>query len=106
MPYFWHAEFESFINHLVAALPWLLGLGGTAAIIGYSRLGRALLSWSREQERANELSSELLQELALIKSSLGELTERLDATEHHLRSIAAGSPRRSALSEPRIPTPV
>ena len=106
----WRNEVLSFINHLAAALPWILGLAGAGALVGWSPLGRGLLGLRRAQERSNELIDDLAQQLATLQRSLAEVSERLEATEFHLRSLPVAPQRRRLPSaedaQPRNATPV
>jgi hypothetical protein len=109
MPDSWSPYLGSFLNYLMAALPWLVG-AGVFAVVGYaSPLGRALLRYLRDHRRDAELTEEMLLELQALRGTLGEVVERLDGTERLLNTAS-----RNQLSKPiveltdpdRIPTPV
>ena len=114
-PTFWQILFRdgllSLFNHAVAALPWLLGLGGVGALIGYSPLGKDLVGLRRARDRSNELLEDVTQQLAVLRRSLSDVSERLEATEFHMRAFTSGSlaprlPRGDDSPQERIATPV
>jgi len=100
-PTFWQILFRDgllgLLNHAVAALPWLLGLGGVGALVGYSPLGKGLLGLRRARDRTNELLEDVTEQLTVLRRSLSDVSERLEATEFHMRALTGGS------SAPRLP---
>ena len=64
MDSYWNSILLGFMNHLVAALPWILGLGAAAGLVGFSPLGRGILNSYREQRRANDLTADMSEQLA------------------------------------------
>jgi hypothetical protein len=114
-PTFWQSfirgELLGFLNHLVAALPWLLGLTGVGALVGYSPIGKGLLGLRRARDRTNELLADVAEQLGALRRSLTDVSERLEATEFHLRSLTNASPparlpRGDDSPRERITTPV
>ena len=109
MPHSWLPYFGSFLNYLMAALPWLLGAGAFAAIGYVSPVGRGLLRYLREHRHDAELTEEMLMELRSLRGTLGEVVERLDATEQRLNAPTGNPIPRpiKELADPdRTPTPV
>jgi hypothetical protein len=114
-PTFWQLLFRdellALLNHAVAALPWLLGLIGVAGLVGYSPLGKGLLGLRRARERSNELLEEVTEQLGALRRSVTDVSERLEATEFHMRSLTGGLsagrlPRGGEPPRERITTPV
>jgi len=114
-PTFWQLLFRNellaLLNHAVAALPWILGLGGVGALVGFSPLGRGLLGLGRARDRTNDVLQGVTEQLAALQRSLADVSERLEATEFHMRALTSGSPsarlaRAEELPRERITTPV
>ena len=70
----------------------LLTLAAGVAIVSLSPIGRGALAAiaARRQDRA--INEQLLAELEALRSTLGEVTERLDATERLLKTQADARP--------------
>ena len=97
---FWRNEGVGLVDALIRSIPGLVGIIGAAGVIGYSPLGRGLFGTRQARDRTNELLDGLGKDLKLLGGSLTDISDRLEATEHHLRSLEA---RRSL---PKHPTPV
>ena len=108
MPQPWLPYVGSFLNYLMAALPWLLGAGVFAAVAYASPLGRGLLRYLKEHERDAALTEDMLIELQSLRHTLGEVVERLDGTEQRLNAstpIVRSNSIKELKDPDRIPTP-
>ncbi|MBL8989717.1 MAG: hypothetical protein JNJ80_25835 [Gemmatimonadetes bacterium] len=90
--------------------PWILGAGAVAAVVSWSPLGRALLRYLQARRQDAAVNEQLLTELATLRQQLGEIVERLDATEQllldrNVRHLAAPPAPRELADTDRIPTP-
>ena len=92
----WHLQ-AVFFDRLAAALPWLLGGFALFGGIYLSPLGRSAIRYLRANKRDAAVSEAILAELIEQRGTLGEVIERLDATERELRSGRL-------LSTQRLPT--
>ena len=81
---YWFAFRNVFMEHVASSLPLILAIAAMAVIIGFSPFGRALVVYLREHKRDTALSEGILDELVELRRTLGEVTERLDATEQLL----------------------
>ena len=88
----WRNELLALLNHAVSALPWLLGLTGIGALVGYSPLGKGLLGLRRARDRSNELLEEVTEQLGQLRQTLSDVSERLEATEFQMRSLTSAPP--------------
>ena len=107
----WHLR-AVFFERLAAALPWLLGGLALFGAVYLSPLGRSAIRYLRANKRDAAVSESILAELIEQRGTLGEVIERLDATERELRSGRLPSTRQLPATpvpltpeEPRIPTP-
>lgn len=73
-----------FLNTSAAVLPWLLGGLVLLGAVSFSPLGRLWVGYLRERRRDSESLEALLGEMNGLRSVLGEVVERLDATERRL----------------------
>jgi len=73
-----------YAGRLLSYVPTLLALTAGVAIVSLSPLGRGLLRFLRERRRDALLNEQILDELVHLRTTLGEVTERLDATERLL----------------------
>lgn len=110
---YWTAFLNNVTDHLASSLPLILAMAAMAIAIGFSPFGRALVAFLREQKRDTALTEGILDELVELRRTLGEVTERLDATEQLLVQ-ARQTPLASGLVPPRpvdagdsgrVPTP-
>lgn len=76
--------FLGLLAQLLGYVPVLLALAAGIAIVSVSPLGRGLFRFLRERRRDALVNEQLLDELVQLRSTLGEVTERLDATERLL----------------------
>lgn len=94
------------LNSAMGMLPWLVGGLILIAAVSFSPLGRLWVGYLRDRRRDAEALDAMLAETSALRSVLGEVVERLDATE---RRLALGpptpQPRRNP-SEDGVRTPV
>ncbi|HSE52062.1 MAG TPA: hypothetical protein VLB00_07715 [Gemmatimonadales bacterium] len=94
------------LNSTVVMLPWLVGGLILIAAVSFSPLGRMFVGYLRDRRRDAEALEAMLAETGALRGVLGEVVERLDATE---RRLALGpptpQPRRNP-SEDAVRTPV
>ena len=94
------------LNSSVVMLPWLVGGLILIAAVSFSPLGRMFVGYLRDRHRDAEALEAMLAETSALRGVLGEVVERLDATE---RRLALGpptpQPRRNP-SEDSVRTPV
>ena len=94
------------LNSSVVMLPWLVGGLILIAAVSFSPLGRLFVGYLRDRRRDAEALEAMLAETSALRGVLGEVVERLDATE---RRLALGpptpTPRRNP-SEDSVRTPV
>jgi hypothetical protein len=94
------------LNTSMVVLPWLVGGLILIAAVSFSPLGRLWVGYLRDRRRDAEALEAMLAETSALRGVLGEVVERLDATE---RRLALGpptpQPRRTA-SEDGVRTPV
>ena len=97
-----------FLNTAVAVVPFILGGLVLIAAVSYSPLGRLWIGYLRQRKRDSEALEAMLDETAALRSVLGEVVERLDATERRLALGALPGPPRQqadiATTEIRTPT--
>jgi hypothetical protein len=97
-----------FAQQLLGYIPTLLVVATGVGIVSWSPLGRGLIRFLRERRRDGLVNEQLLDELVHLRTTLGEVTERLDATERLLALRGEAQPfRRLPPEEPRdrISTP-
>jgi hypothetical protein len=92
-----------FLNTAAAALPFLIGGLILLAAVSYSPLGRLLIGYLRERKRDSEALQAMLDETSALRGVLGEVVERLDATE---RRLALGALPPAGPSRSEIPTEI
>lgn len=92
-----------FFNTAAAVLPWLLAGLVLLGAVSFSPLGRLWIAYLRERHRDSEALDAMLSETSALRGMLGEVIERLDATE---RRLAAGQPASLPPVTDRITTPV
>ena len=94
------------LNSAMGMLPWLVGGLILIAAVSFSPLGRMFAGYLRDRRRDAEALESMLAETSALRGVLGEVVERLDATE---RRLALGpptpQPRRSP-GEDGVRTPV
>jgi len=97
-----------FLNTAAAVIPFLLGGLVLIAAVSYSPLGRLWIGYLRQRKRDSESLEAMLEETAALRGVLGEVVERLDATERRLALGALPVPPPSqaniATTEIRTPT--
>lgn len=97
-----------FLNTAAAVVPFLLGGLVLIAAVSYSPLGRLWIGYLRQRKRDSEALEAMLEETAELRGVLGEVVERLDATERRLALGALPMPPRNqadiATTEIRTPT--
>jgi hypothetical protein len=97
-----------FLNTAAAVIPFLLGGLVLIAAVSYSPLGRLWIGYLRQRKRDSEALEAMLEETAGLRAVLGEVVERLDATERRLALGALPSPTRNQAELPtteiRTPT--
>jgi hypothetical protein len=67
----------------ILAIIFIFG-GGTAIVLSFSPVGRALAARIRGEARPPQLDEELRAEVDLLRQDVAELQERLDFTERML----------------------
>lgn len=97
-----------FLNTAAAVVPFLLGGLVLIAAVSYSPLGRLWIGYLRQRKRDSEALEAMLEETAALRGVLGEVVERLDATERRLALGALPMPPRHQADIPtteiRTPT--
>jgi hypothetical protein len=96
-----------FLNTAAAVIPFLLGGLVLIAAVSYSPLGRLWIGYLRQRKRDSEALEAMLEETAGLRTVLGEVVERLDATERRLALGALPLPPRNHSDVPteiRTPT--
>jgi hypothetical protein len=80
------SDFLSYLGRLLlgTALPWGLGALAIAGALSLTPFGQGLIDYLRSRRRDTEALEAVLQELAELRTTLGEVVERLDATERRL----------------------
>lgn len=93
-----------FLSTAAAVLPWVLGGLVLVGAVAFSPLGRLWIAYLRERHRDSEALEAMLAESGALRSMLGEVIERLDATE---RRLALGQPSPPVQGQgDRLTTPV
>ena len=87
-------------NGLSNTLPWIVASAVVLGLLSWSPFGMGMLRMLRERRRDAAMTEELLNELSGLRQILGEVIERLDATE---RRLALPTPRPDASKGPRTP---
>lgn len=93
-----------FLQNLLKALPYLLVTGISVGLVSWSPLGRAVLEYLRERKRNMALTQEMLEELSGLRHALGEVTERLDATERNLNMARERGELKQGSASPPTPS--
>ena len=94
------------LNSSVVMLPWLVGGLILIAAVSFSPLGRLFVGYLRDRRRDAEALEAMLAETSALRGVLGEVVERLDATERRL-ALAPPTPQpRRSPSEDSVRTPV
>ena len=97
-----------FLNTAAAVVPFILGGLVLIAAVSYSPLGRLWIGYLRQRKRDSEALEAMLEETAALRGVLGEVVERLDATERRLALGALPTPPHNradiATTEIRTPT--
>jgi hypothetical protein len=83
-----------FLNTAAAVVPFILGGLVLIAAVSFSPLGRLWIGYLRQRNRDSEALEAMLQETAALRGVLGEVVERLDATERRLALGALPVPPR------------
>ena len=96
-----------FLNTAAAVIPFILGGLVLIAAVSFSPLGRLWIGYLRQRKRDSEALEAMLEETAALRGVLGEVVERLDATERRLALGALPLPPRNQadLSTTEIRTP-
>jgi len=92
----WEYYWIQFLLELRPVLPWLIGMFGTASILSFGPVGRALARRLRYGAEDAERNAALLDE---VRNELAEILERLDAQER----LLTGRPGERIV--PLFPTP-
>ena len=96
-----------FLNTAAAVVPFILGGLVLIAAVSYSPLGRLWIGYLRQRKRDSEALEAMLDETVALRGVLGEVVERLDATERRLAlgALPMQPPSRSAIpTEIRTPS--
>jgi hypothetical protein len=97
-----------FLNTAAAVVPFILGGLVLIAAVSYSPLGRLWIGYLRQRKRDSEALEAMLDETVALRGVLGEVVERLDATERRLALGALPMPPQSQADLPtteiRTPT--
>ncbi len=94
----------------LSVLPWVVGVGAGVAIVSWSPLGRSLVRHFQARRQDAAVNEQLLGELLSLREQLGEVVERLDATDRLLvdrgtrRLVPSPNPAELADAD-RVPTP-
>ena len=90
-----------FLNTAAAVVPFILGGLVLIAAVSFSPLGRLWIGYLRQRKRDSEALEAMVEEIAALRGVLGEVVERLDATE---RRLALGALPMPPASHASIPT--
>lgn len=94
------------LNTSMVVLPWLVGGLILIAAVSFSPIGRLWVGYLRDRRRDAEALEAMLSETSALRGVLGEVVERLDATERRLALGPATPPPRRSSSEDSVRTPV